>query len=104
MTSMARGACGGCNAVEPGKNLGTVLAHKRDVECVRQPMLRMAIEHDPVAEHFLQLFPKTVASRADLLHGCKIARERACRAKPDGKEGAFGTCTPTAFVVSSVNQ
>ena len=61
MTSMAGGARGGCNAVEPGEHLGADLAHKRDVEGVRQPVFRMAIERDPIAERFPQPLPEPVS-------------------------------------------
>src|SRR5262245_22589824 len=104
MPGMTGGARGGCNAVEPSKNLGADLAYERDVECVWQPLIGMPVEDDPVVEALLQALPEAITQVPYAVHGYEIAREFAGCPKSDSQHGTLRPCTAAAFVATSVDQ
>jgi len=101
---MAGGTGGGGDAFESGQDFGTDFVRERDVERVRQPLIGMPVEHDPVAEGRPEPLPEPVAQGAYLLHRREIAREIARRAEADGEQRAFRARTPAAFVPCPVDQ
>ena len=50
MAGMTGRACGCGYVVEPSENLGANLAREGNVEGIGQPLIRMTVEYDAIAE------------------------------------------------------
>ena len=94
----------GRHSVESRQDFGADAADERDIERVREPVLRVPVENHTIAEPLLQLLPEPVAQSADPLHRRQVARELAGRAEADREQRAFGAGAPPAFVARAVDQ
>lgn len=70
------------------------LADERHVEGVGQPMCRMAIKRDTIAESILQRLPEAISQSLDSFRGCKVCGYRAGRPEPNSKQCALSSGTP----------
>src|SRR5215831_917202 len=104
MARMAGGTCGGGNAIESFENLCADAAGERDVERVRQPVVRMPVEDDPVAEGLSQPLPEVVPEGAYVLDWREISSQLTGLPEPDGQQRTFRARAAAAFMPPTVDE
>lgn len=65
--------------------------------------MRMAIEHDAIAETILQRLPESITESLDMLHRSKVLRLRGRCPEPNGEQRALRPGTAAQLMTGAVD-
>ena len=101
MTGRTRGSG---DALDPVQDLRSDFVHEADVKGIGQTLVRMAIEHNTMAESLSEQFPEEITQLPDRFHSDPAFGQSASCAETDVEQNILGTCAPAGLVACPVNQ